>query len=252
MAHWAAGMVVGLSASIGDGWDEALATADETISSALSASDELRNMSVSWLIRAARGEDGSAAVQRLDGLAVQTGEVGDRATVSAIKGQLAFSAGEYARARDLLIKAGNEYPPLMGVWLVSAANAAAWAGDAEALRQIRDRLDAYGQASAPWFRGWRAVASAAVAAMEGEVAEATTRFRDALRQLAELGVWFDRAQAASQAVLLVGTEDTEIAAAARDASALFERLGARPELERLNEAMRRARPAADVVPAGVA
>jgi hypothetical protein len=251
MAHWAAGMVVGLSASIGDGWDDALAAADEAIASALSASDELRNMSVSWLIRAARGEDGSAAVQRLDALAVQTGEVGDRATVAAITGQLAFSAGEYARARDLLIQAGNEYPPLMGVWLVAAANSAAWAGDLPALRRIRDRLDAYGQASAPWFRGWRGVASAAVAAMEGNVAEATTRFRAALRQLAELGVWFDRAQAASQAVLLVGTADPEIAAAARDASALFERLGARPEIERLEDAMRRTRPATEAVPAAV-
>jgi tetratricopeptide (TPR) repeat protein len=202
-------------------------------------------------MRAARGEDGSAAVQRLDGLAIQTGEVGDRATVAAIKGQLAFSAGEYARARDLLIEAGTEYPPLMGVWLVSAANAAAWAADAEALRQIRDRLDAYGQASAPWFRGWRAVASAAVAAMEGEVAEATTRFRAALRQLAELGVWFDRAQAASQAVLLVGIEDTEIAAAARDAATLFERLGARPELDRLEEAMGRTEESADAIPVAV-
>jgi class 3 adenylate cyclase/tetratricopeptide (TPR) repeat protein len=251
MAHWAAGMVVGLSASIGDGWDDALAAADEAIASALSASDELRNMSVSWLIRAARGEDGSAAVQRLDALAVQTGEVGDRATVAAITGQLAFSAGEYARARDLLIQAGNEYPPLMGVWLVAAANSAAWAGDLPALRRIRDRLDAYGQASAPWFRGWRGVASAAVAAMEGNVAEATTRFRAALRQLAELGVWFDRAQAASQAVLLVGTADPEIAAAARDASALFERLGARPEIERLEDALRRTRPATEAVPAAV-
>ena len=243
MAHWAAGMVVGLSASIGDGWDEALATADETIASALSASDELRNMGVSWLIRAARGEDGSEAVQRLDALAVQTGEVGDRATVAAIRGQLAFSAGEYARARDLLIEAGNEYPPLMGVWLVDAATSAAWAGDPQALRQIRDRLDAYGQASAPWFRAWRAVASAALAAMEGHEAEATGRFREALRQLADLGVWFDRGRAASQAVLLLGTDDPEIAAAAREASALFERLGARPDLDRLGQAIREARAA---------
>jgi tetratricopeptide (TPR) repeat protein len=245
-------MVVGLSASIGDGWDEALATADEAISSALSASDESRNRSVSWLIRAPRGEDGSAAVQRLEALAAQTGEVGDRATLSAIKGQLAFSAGEYTRARDLFVKAANEYPPLMGVWLVEAANAAAWAGDLPALRQIRDRLDTYGQASAPWFRAWRAAASAAVAAMEGDEAEATTRFRAALRQFAELGVWFDRGQAAAQAVVLVGTADPEVAAAAHEATALFERLGARSELDRLNEAMGRTRPAADAVPAGVA
>jgi class 3 adenylate cyclase/tetratricopeptide (TPR) repeat protein len=251
MAHWSAGMVVGLSASIGDGWDEALATADQAVASALSASDEARNTSVSWLIRAPRGEDGSEMLRRLEALAVQTGEVGDRATVSAISGQLAFSAGDDARARDLFVHAANEYPSLMGVWLVEAANAAAWAGDLDALRQVRDRLDGFGQASAPWFRAWRAVASAAVAAMEGEPVEATARYRDALRQLAALGVWFDRARAASQAVLLVGTADGEIAAAAGEAKVLFERLGARPESGRLESAMHRARSAADAVPAGV-
>jgi hypothetical protein len=77
--------------------------------------------------------------------------------------------------------------------------------------------------------------------MEGKGAEATTRFRDALRQLADLGVWFDRSQAASQAVVLVGIDDAEIAAAARDAAVLFERLGARPELDRLESAMQRSR-----------
>jgi class 3 adenylate cyclase/tetratricopeptide (TPR) repeat protein len=252
MAHWAAGMVVGLSASIGDGWDEALAAADEAVSSALSASDESRNRSISWLIRAARGEDGTADIQRLEALALQTGEVGESAVVTAVKGQLAFGAGQYAPARDFFIKAGNEYPPLMGVWLVEAAKAAPWSGDLPVLRQIRDRLDAYGQANAPWFRAWRAVASAAVAAMEGETVDATTRYRDALRQLAELGVWFERGQAAAQAVLLIGTADPEIESAARDASALFERLGARPESDRLDSAMHRAGSAADAVPAGVA
>jgi class 3 adenylate cyclase/tetratricopeptide (TPR) repeat protein len=246
-AHWAAGLVVALSASIGDGWDEALAAADDAIGSALSASDESRNLSVSWLIRAARGEDGSTAVQRLDALAVQTGGSGERAAVMATRALLAFGAGEYATARDLSIQAGNEFEPLMGVWLVEAAHAAVWAGDLAALRPIVDRLDAYGEAHAPWFRAERARASAAVAAMEGGTSEATSRYREAISLFAELGVPFDRARAASEAVLLVGTADAEIAAAARDASALFERLGAGPELERLEEAMRRTPQAAEPV-----
>jgi len=239
-AHWAAGLVVGLSASIGDGWDEALGTADEAISSALSPSDESRNLSVSWLIRAARGEDGSAAVQRLEALADQAGGTAERATLSSIRGQLAFSTNDYVRARDLFIHAADEYQPLAGVLLVEAAHAAVWAGDVEPLQQIVDRLDAYGEAHAPWFRAERARASAAVAAMRGDTSAATSRYREALRLFAELGVAFDRARAASEALLLVGTDDPQIGAAVEDARALFERLDTRPYSAMLDEAARRA------------
>ena len=240
MAHWATGLVVGLSASIGDGWDEALAAVDAAISAALSPSDESRNLSVSWLLRGARGEDGSAALSRLGELAAQTGETGERASLIATQALLAFGSREYATARDQFIQAANEFPPLMGVWLAEAAHAAVWAGDLAALRPIVDRLDAYSEAHAPWFRADRARTSAAVAAMRGDTSEATSRYREALGLFAELGVPFDRARAASEASLLVGTDDPQIGAAVEEARALFERLGARPYLAMLDEAARRA------------
>jgi class 3 adenylate cyclase/tetratricopeptide (TPR) repeat protein len=238
MAHWAAGLVVGLSSSIGDGWDEALAIADEAMASPLGAADEARTLSVSWLIRGARGEEGAEALRRLEALAAETGQDGELATVKATRAKLAFAAGDAAEARDLYVAAADEYQSLEGVWLTEAGHAAAVAGDAAPLRRIGERLDAYGEANLPWYRAQRASLSAALRALEGDAGQATQRYREALRRFADLGLWMDRAQTAAEAALLLGTSDPEIAPAADEAEVLFKQLGARPYLELLRRANR--------------
>ena len=237
MAHWAAGAIVGLSASIGDGWDEALAIADEAIASPLGAADEARNMGVSWLIRGARGEDATAALERLDALAAETDGDGERALIVVTRAKMAFVAGDSATARDLFLEAAGSYPSLSSIWLVEAGHHGAIAGELEPLRRIAERLDAEGQATFPWFRAERQRIAAGVKALEGDPPAAIAGYRGALRAMADMGVWFDRAQAATEAAILVGGDDPEIAAAVADARTLFERLGAKPHLELLDKAL---------------
>ena len=241
MEHWAVGLVAAASYGIGEGWDEALALADQALASPLSLSDEARNLSISWLIRAARGEDGRSTVTRLDEIADATKESGEIAAATAARAVLAFSDRDFATARDLLIQAADGFRSLANVYLAEASHAAAWARDVTTLRTIGERLDAFEQAYLPSYRVERERTWASVAALEGDVANATARYGVALKSYADLGLDFDGARAASDAVWLLGTGDPVIAAAAEEAQALFEQLGAKPYLARLQEAIGRPR-----------
>jgi hypothetical protein len=249
MEHWAGGLVAAASYGMGDGWDEALALADQALASPLSLSDEARNLSISWFFRAARGEDGRSTVTRLDEIADATKESGEIAAATAARAVLAFSDGDFATSRDLFIRAADRFQSLANVYLAEASHAAAWARDLATLRTIGQRLDAFEQAYLPSYRVERVRTWAGVAALEGGAAEATARSREALAGYEDLGARFDRARAVSDAVWLLGTADPGIAAAAEEAEALFEKLGAKPYLAKLREAIRRPREAAQTTQA---
>jgi hypothetical protein len=115
------------------------------------------------------------------------------------------------------------------------ARAALWAGDPTGAAKTVDRLEAtvlLGQAS----RLDRTTLRAGIAALEGRRTESITMYREALRGWKQLGCAFEEALATLDlARLLAPTERemAEAAAAVSTARQTFERLGARPLLERL-------------------
>jgi tetratricopeptide (TPR) repeat protein len=239
MEHWGVGLIVAASYGIGDGWDEALALADEVIAAPLSLSDEGRSLTISSVIRSARGEDVRPALARLEEIAEKVNEGAERAGALAIRAALAFQDGEFDSSRDLYIRAADTFQPLDSVYLAEASHAAAWARDVGTLRAIGDRQARLGQAHLPPYRVERERTLASAAALEGDIAPATQRYRLALQMYEDLGQRFDGARAAVDAVWLLGTTDPQIAKAAADAAALFEALGAKPYLAKLEEAKRR-------------
>jgi hypothetical protein len=128
------------------------------------------------------------------------------------------------------------------VWFGAAVHPATWAREIGPLRELAVRLDAATQANLPWYRAERTRAWASVAALEGRVTEAVAGYREAIRRYVDLGLAFEAARAATAAIALVGADDPQIAGAADEAQALFERLGARPWLTLLFKARRAERP----------
>jgi predicted ATPase len=236
MAHWSVGNVLGLSSSIGDGWDEALVIGEEAVSSALSGADESRTLSVMVILRLARGDSCDEEIARLEALAAELGEASAMGVATATKALQQFYAGRYAAARDLFVRAAGEFEGLAFIWLAEAAYPATWAREVAPLTDIATRLDALAEANSPLYRAERARAWAGVAALEGQLPEATARYREAIRRYGDLGLAYERARTTTTAVTLVGVTDPEIAAAADEARALFERLGARPWLALLADA----------------
>jgi hypothetical protein len=78
---------------------------------------------------------------------------------------------------------------------------------------------------------------AGLAALEGRRTEAVAGFRDAARRLGEAGLVFEVALNGLLSVRLLGRDDPDARGFAEEARRIFGRLGARPFIEQLDEAL---------------
>jgi hypothetical protein len=81
-----------------------------------------------------------------------------------------------------------------------------------------------------------------LAALDGRRADALAGFTDAVRRWRDLGFEFEAAVCALNFVTTIGGSEPEVRAAAEDARAVFERLGAQPFMKRLDAAVRSSQP----------
>lgn len=151
----------------------------------------------------------------------------------------AFTAGRLDQAREEAVAAARVTNYFVPISLPLAVRAALWAGDAEAARLVAAQLDASvirGQAIALD----RVTLRAGIAALEGRRADAIAGYREALRGWHALGLAFDEAMAALDLAILLAPTEREMAEASTNFESAREtlaRLGARPCLARLEEAL---------------
>jgi len=124
-----------------------------------------------------------------------------------------------------------------------AARAALWAGDGEAARRILDGLKASAYRGAALAND-KATIQAGLAAIDGRPAEALAAYREVNRTWRSLRLAFDEALTGLDMVQLLDRDDPEVRAVADASRTIFERLGARPLLARLEAAVGRAAPRA--------
>jgi hypothetical protein len=170
----------------------------------------------------------------LERLAEETTDAFGAAALHYLRGDRALLAGDHALASREMLLASDE-PNIGHVFLAGAARAALWGGDIATAREIADRLDAQPNSSASFTAGRTAV-RAGIAALEGRRDEAIAGFRDALARLRAIGEDFELARTGLDFLLLVGPGEPAARAAADEARPIFERVGARPYLERLGAA----------------
>jgi hypothetical protein len=145
-----------------------------------------------------------------------------------------LARGETRRALDLArnayerIRAPDSYSTQLAV------RAAAWLGDSgaltDALRQVEGEP---GRVPA----ALRREGQAALAALDSKRSEALAGFLDAIRRWREIGLEAEAAVCALSLVTLLGPSDSLARAAAEDAAATFQRLGATPFQKLLADAM---------------
>ena len=239
LSNWAAISRLYAVVSIAEGWDEALAEAEQDLADArahevASPLDEIRSLSVQALMRVPRGESTDAMLADLERLAEETTDAFGAAALHYLRGDRALLAGDHALASREMLLASDE-PNIGHVFLVGAARAALWGGDVATAREIADRLEAQPNSSASFTAGRTAV-RAGIAALEGRRDEAIAGFRDALARLRAIGEDFELARTGLDFGLLVGPGEPAARAAAAEARPIFERVGARPYLERLDAA----------------
>jgi hypothetical protein len=195
------------------------------------------------LLRALRGDDATADVEAATRLRVERGVTDPQwesyELLTAAMG--AFSGGFYDEVRRLgerAVELTGYFAPLAFPLVIRSA---LWAGDAPGAVAVLALLDASGY-QGPALAADRLVARAGIDALEGRGAASLAGYREALRVYRQLGLVFDEAAAAVDLATLLPPEARDapdVVAAAASARATLDRLGARPFLQRLDQARSR-------------
>ena len=219
-------------------WDWALAELAEALSTDLDMPNRLTLLVMAAPFRAYRGEAVGEDLAEVEALLLGSGiDYADMvADFRFVTAQVALAGG---RLRDAYDAATTDavMDSMLGPRNASlAARAALWDGDADraraALRSF-DETGAHGRA----IDLSRTTIQAGIAALDGRHADALAAYREAFRGWRELGVPWDQALTAIDALTLLGPDEPELLAAAEDARAILARLGAEPILARLEATM---------------
>lgn len=236
---------------LGDAWDEALAVdllRDVGPSrDGLSDIDEIRSLFFTGLLLGARGKSTDAIIDRMTPLAAAVADPVGPSSLHLLHADRALLAGGYGIAFDEGVAAAG-YADMAPFFMSLIVRAAVWAGDADRAREARAFCEAV-RTNDTFVVAARHAAAGAVAALERRDADAIAEFLDAISQYQAVHGDYFAALTALDLLLAVGPEQTVVRDAAGEARVVFERVGARPYLERLDVALRGRPPEAAASPA---
>jgi class 3 adenylate cyclase/tetratricopeptide (TPR) repeat protein len=227
-------------------WQAAVALLEQEMAGDLDDADWVR-ASMNWFqIKLAQGEDVDAELDRLMNLLERRPERIAQTQVHDVRAFQWFSQGRLADARREALTSNDmeAFPEA----ILLAARASLWLRDLEATRADLAELDRQG-VHGPMPNALRIVFQAGVAALDGRMAEALGLYREGRDRLRERRLRFMLALSGiDMATLLPGEPET--AEAVAEAREILTELGARPFLERLEQAAAEAQgPAAAAVEA---
>jgi tetratricopeptide (TPR) repeat protein len=226
----------GIESAIRSGeWDWAAAELQELLSMELDAFRESAALSLWVTLRALRGEELGGDLARVKALIPDESGPAVQAIADLMEGWMAIARGDGAAAYRAWLKVADESPLNEPSAILLAGRAALEAGEPAAARATLDRLDRVGTHGAMLDADRRTIL-AGLAAAEGRPTEALAEYRDAMRRWRELGLDFDLARCGLEFVTSL-PDEPEAREAAEESRRIFERLGARPFLERIDAAL---------------
>jgi len=215
-------------------WDRADAAIDSVLALDLDPSDRFLVLSRAGALALCRGQrDDPRLVQFREAARPQADHLMDlnMADLAMVE---AFLDGDYPTAHRIAVDQARIDVLNGPSCLERAGRAALWMGDLEAARAVVREFHALGR-SAAFPAAELAAIEAGVLALEGRREDALDRYRDVFRRYRDLRLTFDGAVVKLDAVRLLGIDTPEGASAAAEAREVFERLGARPYLECLDQ-----------------
>jgi class 3 adenylate cyclase/tetratricopeptide (TPR) repeat protein/ribosomal protein L40E len=236
MANWIAGFLAALAYQTGERWDETLAELAALLPYTTSLADESALRGAACWLTIVRGEDPREALAAAEAYAAQSTNPGADAQLAFLLSHAALTRGDPETAYVQAMRA-TAYRSQEELYLAWAARAALWMRDIERARTVAERQDALPDAQSMLPSTQRASLLAGIAALDGRRDEATAGYRDVLRRFEAMGHHFLRAMAALDFLIVLGPGEPAAAQAATEARQVFERVGARPLLERLDEAL---------------
>ena len=241
---WVLGTLVWLALDAGLDLDTHAALAREGLEAVAIKGDRGRLRAALAAIEAARGEHLDEIMSDMKEIYGDTADPEERFYRDLPTAQALLANGAYEDAYRMGMQIGdlNTQVPEFGLYVGSRAAIAL--RDLERQRRVLERVLALPGTGAI-IAAFRAHDKAAVAALEGRPADAVAAFRDARDIHRRLEQWFVFSTFAVDAIWLL-PDEAEIVDWAAEARGILERLGAAPELARLDAAgVRQARPAMD-------
>jgi class 3 adenylate cyclase/tetratricopeptide (TPR) repeat protein len=229
-AYYMLGNAAELAIRVGD-WDWAKAEVEAAVDA--TENDLAARMRLAE-IRGLRGADVAAEFQSIADLTAEMTEVQAHASVAEVRAVVALAHGDFRGALELARRSYEIAVAPDATAAQTAVRAAAWLRDASAVRHALGAME--GQVGRVPV-AIRREAEAALAGLEGGRSESLAAFTDAVRRWRDLGFEFEAAVCALSLVTVLGVTEPEARAAAEDAGAVFERLGAQPFLKLLADAM---------------
>jgi class 3 adenylate cyclase/tetratricopeptide (TPR) repeat protein len=238
MANWLMGSVLIGAFATGVDWEGVLADGEEALVSVTDPGDEKRILTFVTLLRISRGDPVDAAMKRLETLLGTTSDASDVQMLRILRSMRFLLAGEADRAFEEAMGGVDVFSAFEQPSLRTAARAALWVGDLERARAVASRYEAVASTDTDTKLS-RASLQAGIAALEGRRQEAIATQRDLLRQWLDRGDDFEAALHSLSIVLLVGASGPAARALADETRSILERIGARPYLAKLDEALAR-------------
>jgi class 3 adenylate cyclase/tetratricopeptide (TPR) repeat protein len=187
------------------------------------------------VIRSMRGESlpvEFAELHRLVGELPNSFEIN---LMDALASQAA-ARGQWAEARRFWRQMAERDRGNAPVAYYQTARMALWDGNVDGAQEDLAAIDATG-VHGRVVENRRETIRAGIAAAEGRTGEALSAYRDVIRTWRELGLGNDEHFTAVDMVFLIGAANPDVKAYAIAARQFFERVGARPFVERLDAAM---------------
>ena len=223
--YYLIGNATELAMRLGD-WDWALAQLEEA---AGTNEHDLAAIMRRAELLGLRGHDTDADLERLTDTVKDWTEHQAKSAVDEARAIVALARGDLPNALELARRAYSINIGPDATSAETAIRAAAGLRDADAVGHALGVCDHPGRVTAAVRREGEAV----LAGLAGKRGDSLAAFVDAVRQWRELGLVFEAALAQLTLVTVLGATDAPTHAAAEEARATFERLGARPLLDRL-------------------
>ncbi len=237
MVNWLTGTVAGFRYWTGRDWDVAIAELEEAVEDAGNDSDRARLLAHIFGFMIARGEADEAQLEHILSVARSTDDPVYRAGLTSLRGDMQLARGD-ARSAVAAYRQAALLDPLDLNWPESLLRAAVWLGDHESARDAVEMIERH-PSSGRVATTWRSWGPAMLAALAGQRKQAIVGLKAGNERASEIGIDFDIARVALDALILL-PDEPEVRAMAQAARSTFEATRARTYLDRLDAELSRA------------
>jgi hypothetical protein len=235
MYNWLVGTSAVYQLSLGTEWDAPLVLVEETVAGNGSPYDRARAGAILAIYRAYRGVDIEKVVEEAQ---AAVGDIRDPqldAFVDVVRSVVGLLTGCFDEAFASALRSYEKWSDFGHFMIPLAVRAALYDGSLEKVREAGRRWDGYpGTGALP--RAGRMAAAGAVALLEDRPQEALSSYRASIEHLKLIGADFRAAETALDAVTGLPDEPS-VRAWAAEGRTVFERVGAKPYLQMLEQAL---------------